>query len=353
VAFPLFAEGAGRRAQDGFLAAMKKATEFGVGIESAQARRHAELARLAEDLGYGTCWVPEDFYRGAFTLASAIACSTRRLRIGMGILNPYLRHPAAIAMELGALEEISDARVVLGIGAGVRAWIEGQLGIPYRKPAAAMREAIEIIQALFAGGEVTYEGEVFTIKNLNLHFAPPRRRLPVFLGVLGPKNLEMAGEIADGLLLSAMSSAGYVKYAMQHVRIGAQRAGRSLYDFGVAANLLISIDENERAARDAARPLVAMLMPFMPPHMFEAAGFELEELTRFKEAVMEGTPAMSLVTDRFLDAFAIAGSPQRCREAVAGLIEAGVRSPVAFELIGIDPEKTFRDVHKHLMPYFL
>ena len=332
---------------------MKKAKEFGVGIESAHTRRYTELARLAQELGYGTCWIPEDFYRGAFTLASAVACNTRRLRIGMGILNPYLRHPAAIAMELGALEEISEARVVVGIGAGVRAWIEGQLGIPYRKPAAAMRETIEIIQALFAGGEVSYEGDVFTIKHLNLHFAPPRKRLPVFLGVLGPKNLELAGEIADGLLLSAMSSPGYVKYALEHVRIGAQRAGRSLHDFEVAANLFISIDKNEKAAREATRPFIAMLMPFMPPHMFEAAGFELEELARFKEAAAEGEPAVNLVTDRFIDAFTIAGSPERCREAIADLIESGVTSPVAFEVMGVDPEKSIRDVHRHLMPYFL
>ena len=96
-----------------------------------------------------------------------------------------------------------------------------------------------------------------------------------------------------------------------------------------------------------------MLMPFMPPHMFEAAGFELEELARFKEAAAEGEPAVNLVTDRFIDAFTIAGSPERCREAIADLIESGVTSPVAFEVMGVDPEKSIRDVHRHLMPYFL
>src|SRR5215813_7052438 len=192
---------------------MNKVREFGIGIESAHARDYVEHAKLAEELGFGTCWIPEDLYRGAFTLASAIASATRSLRIGLGVLNPYVRHPATIAMELGALEEISKGRTVLGIGAGLRTWVEGQLGIPYAKPAAAMRETIEIVRALFAGGDVTYAGKVFKISNLNLHFGPPRAQVPTFLGVLGPKNLEMAGQIADGLILSVMTSPAYTRYA--------------------------------------------------------------------------------------------------------------------------------------------
>src|SRR5215472_18375429 len=108
---------------------MRKVREFGIGIESALAKQFVAHAQLAESLGFGTFWVPEDLYRGAFTLASAIASSTERIRIGLGILNPYVRHPATIAMELGALEEISGGRSILGIGAGFRPWIEGQLAI--------------------------------------------------------------------------------------------------------------------------------------------------------------------------------------------------------------------------------
>jgi 5,10-methylenetetrahydromethanopterin reductase len=336
---------------------MRKVREFGIGIESAPAKEFVAHAQLAESLGFGTFWIPEDLYRGAFTLASAIASNTKRMRIGMGILNPYVRHPATIAMELGALEEISDGRIVLGIGAGLRMWIEGQLGIPYVKPAAAMRETIEIVRALFGGGDVTYQGKVFKVSNLNLHFRPPRARVPAYLGVLGPKNLEMAGQIADGLILSVMTSPAYARYAIDHVRAGAAKAGRTLDDFEICANLFISISEDEKAARDAVRPFMATLLSFMTSQadhpLFTVAGFEPGEIRQFGEAVANGQSPVPLVTDKFVDAFAIAGSPERCCDAIANTIEAGVTSPIAFEVPGIDPDKTIRDVAAHLMPHFL
>ncbi len=303
---------------------MNKAREFGIGIESAHAKDYVAHAKMAETLGFGTCWVPEDLYRGAFTLASAIASGTSALRIGMGILNPFVRHPATIAMELGALEEISGGRIVLGIGAGFRMWIEGQLGIHYARPEAAMREPIEIVRALFRGGNVTYKGKVFKISDLNLHFRPPRAIVPAYLGVLGP---------------------------------GAVNAGRKLDDFEVCANLFISISGDERAARDAVKPLIAMMLSFMRNQadhpMFAVAGFEPAEIRQFGEAMSRGESAVPLVTDKFVDAFAVAGSPERCRDGIASMLEAGVTSPVAFEVPGISPEKTLRDVSQYLMPHFL
>jgi 5,10-methylenetetrahydromethanopterin reductase len=336
---------------------MKKVRRFGFGIESPTARDYVQHARLAEELGFGICWIPEDLYRGAFTLAAGIASATSRLEIGLGILNPYVRHPATIAMELGALEELSGGRTVLGIGAGLRGWIEGQLGIAYRKPATAMRETIKIVRALLKGETVNYAGEVFRISNFRLNFKPPRSSVPTYLGVLGPKNLAMAGEIADGLILSAMTSPAYARYALEQVRIGAAKAGRSLDDFEVSANLFISISQDERAARDAVKPFLAILLSFMGDQtdhpMFTTAGFEPDEIKQFAIAARERRPAAALVTDKFIDAFAIAGSPERCRAGLAALVDAGLDSPAVFEVPGVNPEETLRAVHRHLMPHFL
>ena len=99
--------------------------EFGIGCENLNARRFVACARLAEELGFGSFWVPEDyFFRGAFTLAAAIASQTTKLRVGIGVVNPYTRHPVLTAMEFGALEEISGGRTMLGLGASVKFWIE-------------------------------------------------------------------------------------------------------------------------------------------------------------------------------------------------------------------------------------
>ena len=98
---------------------MTKVKEFGVGFENLHAREFVRNAKLAEELGFGTWWVPEDyFFRGAFTLAAAAAAATSRIKIGIGVLNPYTRHPAMIAMEFGALDEVSDGRAILGLGRG-------------------------------------------------------------------------------------------------------------------------------------------------------------------------------------------------------------------------------------------
>ncbi len=334
---------------------MGQVKEFGIGFENLDAKSFVACARLAEELGFGTFWVPEDyFYRGAFTLASAIASHTTSLRVGIGVVNPYTRHPVLTAMELGALEEVSGGRVLLGLGASAKIWIESQLRVPYVKPAAAMRESVEIIRRLFRGERLSYNGRVFQTSNVRLNFQPPRLEVPIHLGVMGPKNLELAGEVADGLLLSVMSSPAYVRYAMEQVRRGAERAGRSLEGFEVGVYLTVSISEDEHAAREAVKPFVATWIALIGNHpMLTCTGLPPEEIRLFTEAFARGEIPTARVTDWMIDTFAIAGSPQRCREGLAKIIEAGVTSPVPFEVPGVSAEKTIRDVHTHLMPYFL
>src|SRR5208282_2379186 len=158
--------------------------------ESASAKEYVAHVRLAAQLGFGVCWVPEDLYRGAFTLAAGIASATSKIRIGLGILNPYVRHPATIAMELGALEELSGGRTVLGTGPGLRMWIEGQLGIPYNKPATAMRETIEIVRALFRGGRVDYAGKSSASRGSASISSRPARSCRLIWVCLAPRTLK-------------------------------------------------------------------------------------------------------------------------------------------------------------------
>jgi 5,10-methylenetetrahydromethanopterin reductase len=336
---------------------MAKVREFGVGFESLHTREFVAHARRAEELGFGSFWVPEDpFYRGAFTVASAIACRTSKIRIGLGIVNPYLRHPALTAMEFAALDEVSDGRGILGIGAGLKDWIEGRLRIPYTRPSTAMRECIEIVRRLFRGEEVTYPGRVFQTERIKLSFKPVRTEIPVYLGVLGPKNCELSGAAADGLLLSVMSSPAYVKFAMEHVRRGLEKSGRDARTFGVSAYILSSISEDERAARDRLRPIVAILISLMAPQpttpIFAAAGLPADTIRAFGESFARGKVPADMVTDSMIDTFTIAGSPARCRENLARLVEAGVTAPVFFEVPGVPPQQTMNDAHRHLMPYF-
>lgn len=336
---------------------MAKIREFGAGFENLSAHEFIAHAKRAEDEGFGTFWVPEDyFYRGAFTLAAAVATGTSKIKIGIGVLNPYTRHPALTAMEFGALEELSGGRGILGIGTGVRDWIEQRLKIPFYRSTSAMRDSIEITRRMFRGEEVSYQGRALGIDKVKLSFKPPRTEIPIHLGVISPKNLELTGEAADGLLLSVMSSPAYVKFAVDHVTTGLRKSGRELKDFAVGTYILSSISENEREARDALKPFLAVLISIMAPQphtpIFAAAGLPPETIQAFGASMARGVVPVDMVTDWMIDTFTIAGSPSRCRENMARLVEAGMNTPVFFEVPGVPPRKTMDDVRKHLIPHF-
>src|SRR4051812_44158673 len=176
-------------------------------------QRTLEGATLADDLGFDTCWLGEDyFYQGGFTTATAVADRTQRLDIGLGVLTPLTRHPALTVMELGTLDLIAGGRLIPGYGAGVRYWMR-QMHLDYRSPLSAMREAVEITRELLTGETSCYQGRYFQLDHVRLGFTPRRSSLPIYLGVEGPKALQLSGEIADGSILSVLSSPAYIHFA--------------------------------------------------------------------------------------------------------------------------------------------
>jgi 5,10-methylenetetrahydromethanopterin reductase len=141
---------------------MPKARESGVAFESSSAKDIVAAAKLAEDLGFATFWIPEDpVFPGVFATAAAVASNTRKIKIGIGVLNPWTRHPVQTAMEFAALEDIAQGRAILGLGASVKLWIEDQFGIPYVHPVVALRETLEITMGICSGELVNYEGRHF------------------------------------------------------------------------------------------------------------------------------------------------------------------------------------------------
>jgi 5,10-methylenetetrahydromethanopterin reductase len=243
---------------------------------------------------------------------------------------------------------------VLALGASIKSFIQGQFRIPYIKPNQAIRETVEIVKRLFQGEHLDYNGEVFQTSDVYLNFTPCRADLPINLGVVGPKNLELAGEISDGLLLSICAGPEYVEYAMEHVRRGARRSARSLDGFEVSAYLFVSISEDERAAREAVRPYIALMISLVGESpLFTCAGLEPKQIERFSDTFAKGEIPTHLVEDWMIDAFAIAGSPKQCRESLAKIVDAGVTHPVPFDVSGETIEKIMRDVQTHLAPHFL
>jgi 5,10-methylenetetrahydromethanopterin reductase len=336
---------------------MPAVQEFGIAFESPSVRDFIAAAKVAEALGFGTFWLPEDpVFPGAFATASAIASNTRKIKIGIGVLNPWTRHPVQTAMELAALDDISEGRAVLGLGASVKLWIEDQLGIPYTRPVTALRETVAILNGLLCGERLDHNGRSFKANGVRASFDLPGRHVPIYLGVMAPRALALAGEVADGVLLNSIVTPDFVRGAIDQISLGTKRSGRTLDGFSVGAYFTLAMSSDERSARDAVKPYIAMILgalagqPQLP--VFSHTGISPEAARRFAEALLTGQLAVDLVTDSIIDAMAIAGSPARCRERLAELVAAGVTSPTIF----LPPQSNFaqsaRDVVTYLFPHF-
>jgi 5,10-methylenetetrahydromethanopterin reductase len=280
-------------------------------------------ARAAERAGLGSAWIIEDYFHpGAYALAGAAAAATERLAVGLGVVNPYTRHPALLAMETAALAGLAPGRVVLGLGSSNRQWIEAQMGIPFKAPLGGLREAVGIVRRLLAGERVTARGPVFTVDGVQLEWSPPEP-VPLLLGVKGPRALRLAGEIADGVHCAILASP-------EHVRRVRATAGAGRPGFAVVAYVVTAISRDGRQARAAVQPLIARYLGLLHGQsILLDAGLGPDRTRPFREAVGRGAPAAHLVDDALIDALAVAGTPEHCRRQLARWAEAGLDAPIA------------------------
>lgn len=285
--------------------------------------RAAEWARAAERAGLGSLWVIEDYFQpGAYALAAAAAAVTERIAIGLGVVNPYTRHPALIAMETAALAGMAPGRVVLGLGSSNRKWIEAQMAIPFKTPLRGLREGVAIVRRLLDGERVTFTGEVFSVHDVALE-TPPPARVPILLGVKAPRALALAGEVADGVHCSILASPA-------HVRRVRATTGHPREDFKVIAYIPIAVSDDDAEARAWMRPFVARsLAALHGQSILEDAGLGAARTQSILDALAAGRKAAELVTDDMMDAVAVAGTPAQCRAALARWAAAGLDSVVA------------------------
>ena len=186
-------------------------------------------AKLAEENEFESIWFMEDYYlRDAFSTLASFALATKKIKIGTGVINPYTRHPALIATSMATLDELSSGRAILGMGAGVPALLKQM--VDYKKPLATVRESVSFIRELLAKRRVTFHGEMVHAEDIIFgycpyfdpfgKFEPIRNRIPTYVAGMGPRMLQLAGEIGDGVLISAGFSTELVKSAIENVKIG-------------------------------------------------------------------------------------------------------------------------------------
>src|SRR5262245_32544644 len=210
-----------------------------------------DLARRAEALGYDSVWVTHGSGRDSFVVLAAYGAATTRLRLGNGVVPIYPRHPVAMAQAALTLSEMTGGRFILGVGVSHRASMEAALGLTLREPLAVMREYVAVLRGA-VNGTAKFEGRHYRV---NWGLAVPERppAPPIYLAALSRNMLELAGEIADGVVLW-LCSPGYVRdVAVPALQRGRTRAGKTLAGFEIVAAVPLAISDDAPAALAAFR----------------------------------------------------------------------------------------------------
>ncbi len=299
-----------------------------------------EYVRYAEQRGFEAVWQAESrLVREATVPMAAFAAVTDTIKVGSGVVNNWTRNPALLASTFATLDDLAPGRALLGIGAW---WdpLASKVGIERRRPLLAMRETVTAVRALLNDETVTFDGEFVHLDGVELDYVHQERRpkdVPIYIGATGMKMMELTGEIADGVVLNYLVSPTYNARAMEHLAIGAQRAGRSIDDIDRPQLIVCSMSEDRDEALDAARQLITQYLG-QQPHIMEASGASRSLLEQIADQITwpatdaQIREASKLLPDDVVQTLAAAGTPDECREKVAEFIDAGCTCPILYPL---------------------
>jgi alkanesulfonate monooxygenase SsuD/methylene tetrahydromethanopterin reductase-like flavin-dependent oxidoreductase (luciferase family) len=299
-----------------------------------------ERARLADSLGFDAVYTTQIAGRDAFTVLAAFAQATERVRVGTGVAPIFARTPAAMAQVAATLDELSDGRMVLGLGVSHQVTVENWFGATISKPVSQMRDYVGAVRAILRG-ETPPEGEFFTTRFQFMGY-PPRPELPIYVAALSPNMLKLAGEIGDGVMLW-LCAPDYIRdVVVPAVREGRERAGRSMDGFDIVAAVPSGLTDDRDAALASMRgELVTYAsLPFYRS-MLEGSGFG-DEIAAFDQGMAAGDveAAKEGLSERMLDSLTGIGDADAVRGAVERYRDAGALSPCVGGIPGTDFEAT-------------
>jgi F420-dependent oxidoreductase-like protein len=301
-----------------------------------------ERVRLAESLGYESCWVTHINGRESLTVLTAYAMATQRIRIGTGVVPIYTRAPATMAQTAATLADVSGGRLTLGLGVSHQPIVEGWYGETIGKPVAEMREYLEIVRAILAGAEPP-EGRRWHTR-FALAGIGPFPDLPIYVAGLSPKMLHLAGQLADGVVLWLCNPRYIAEVVVPALRAGREAAGRTLEGFDIVAAVPAAVVDDPEHAWDAMRrDLVPYLaLPFYRA-MLDRSGFG-GDLDAYDEAAAAGDldGMQAAVSEEFLRLLTATGSAEEVRDGVQRYRDAGVTSPSVGPIARTDFEATLR-----------
>jgi F420-dependent oxidoreductase-like protein len=322
---------------------------WGLGLNRDQ---QLDIVREAEAAGYHSVWTSEAYGSDAATILGWLAGVTERIRLGSAIFQMPGRSAAMTAMTAATLDQLSDGRMLLGIGSSGPQVAEGWHGQRFARQLQRTREYVAVVRMALARERVEFSGETLQLplpdgpgKALKLTISPVQERIPIYLAAIGPKNVALSGEIADGWM-PFLFSPEHVAEFRPNLEEGAARAGRELDGFDVAPSVMTLVSDDRDAARDAMRPIVALYVGGMGSRernfynrLVQRYGFE-DAAREVQDLYLEGKrdEAAAALPVELIDTVTLCGPPDFVRDRLAVYRDAGVGTlivnPMAFDAEG-------------------
>jgi len=310
---------------------------WGIGPHGEEA---VEIVRTAEAVGFDSVWVAESYGSDVVSVLAWLAPQTERIQLGGAIMQVPARAPAAAAMAGCTIDALSGGRFIFGFGPSGPQVSEGWYGVPYSKPWGRTREYVEIVRKVVARDDrLTYQGQHFTLplpdgegKALKLNFHPVRNRIPVFLGAIGRKSVELAAEIADGWIPIFSSPDAFRETWDEHVEAGLEKGGRSRSDLEVSPTVQVAVGGDLDAARSVVK---AGLLLYLGGMGSRRTNFYVDLTHRFgfgdvadevQSLYLDGRreEAYAAIPDELADATALVGDEDEVADRIKRYEAAGV-----------------------------
>ncbi len=303
-------------------------------------REGMEYVKYAEARGFEAVWQAESrLVRDAIVPMAAYAAVTSRIKVGSGVINNWTRNIGLLAATFLTLDDLAPNRIICGIGAW---WdpLAKNVGIERKKPLKAMRETIEVMKKLLAMERVTFHGEFHHVDGIELDVVHGRREprhVPIMIGATGDAMMELAGEIADGVVLNYCVPPEYNLEALKHLEVGLKKSGRKVDDIDRPQLVVCSVDQDHHRAVQAAKELLTQYLA-QQPHIAKASGTPEETVKKIqsilgwpatKEQIHE---AMHFVPDDLIERITASGTPDEVRKKVNEYRRNGATCPILYPL---------------------
>ena len=344
----------------------KKEIRFGthLPVPTATPDRLVKIAKLNEEAGFDSLWIPDHILfippgivPEAWSTLAAVAMVTKKVKLGTCVTDPHRHHPAVLAQKVATVDQLSDGRAVLGLGAGESMNLD-PFGIRWNKPVSRLIEAVSIIRKLWSGKPFSYEGEFWKLKDAFLHITPAQAKVPIYFGANSPRTLRLTGEMADGWMPTPLSPKLYKK-RLKLVEEGAKKADRSMDEIDTGIYLYTSVADE---AEDAYKQLEEVKPMIANPEIMKETGFEIElpekmgpiayyRLLPTSEELGRVSNYAERIPIEAVIEFSVAGTVDECIEKIEEYVKAGVRHMDVINM-GPDPRRVMEIYGKEIIPRF-